>query len=377
MGFADDQGRGQARARPSLMEALTRWQTDMVARPAFQRWAARFPLTRRFVRKDGERLFDLVAGFVYTQTLLACVELEIFEELARGPKAPEQLALSRKVSDQRMDVLCRSAAALGLLKRRRDGRYGLARLGAALTGVPGLMEMVRHHSILYGDMSDPVALLRGERETELANFWPYVLGQGAAAAEPRMAARYSELMAQSQAMVAEEILQTVSFGGSRVVMDVGGGTGAFLTHLGAAYPDLARIVFDLPDVVGGVSPDSGIEAVGGSFLEPLPQRADTITLVRVLYDHGDETVDRLLRNVFEALPPGGRLVVAEPMSGGDTPLRATDSYFAFYTMAMRTGQVRSQAQISEKLQEIGFVGVTDHRARRAYIASVVTACKPG
>ncbi len=369
MGLVED----RPKARRGLFELLSLWQTDLIARPGFQAWAARFPLTRRMVRRDGEKLFDLVAGFVYSQTLLACVQMDLLEELAKGPKSPLQLALPRGLSQERMTALCQSAAALGLMKRRRDGRYSLARLGAALIGVPGLRDMVRHHDILYRDLADPVALLRNEVETELAGFWPYVLGQTQSAPAQAVVDQYSDLMAQSQAMVAQETLRAVSFAGSKTVMDVGGGTGAFLRHVQVAYPDLRTIVFDLPGVVSGAQ---GIEAIGGSFLDPLPQKADTITLVRVLYDHTNETVAQLLDNVFAALPQGGRLVISEPMSGGDRPDRTTDGYFAFYTMAMRTGRVRSQSEIETVLDGVGFVDIQTPRAIRPYVTSVVTARKP-
>ncbi|MCH2093864.1 MAG: acetylserotonin O-methyltransferase [Rhodobacteraceae bacterium] len=368
MGLVED----TPRPRRGLSDLMSRWQTDLISRPGFQAWAARFPLTRGLVRRDGERLFDLVAGFVYSQTLFACVQLELFEDLAAAPKAPLTLALARGLTEQRMTALCQSAAALGLIKRRRDGRYALARLGAALIGVPGLIEMVRHHDILYRDMADPVALLRDEVETELAGFWPYVLGQTQAAPEDGVVQQYSRLMAQSQAMVAQETLQTVSFAKAQVVMDVGGGTGAFLRHVQVAYPKLKTILFDLPDVVTGAE---GMEAIGGSFLDPLPRAADTITLIRVLYDHTDETVDHLLRNVFDALPAGGRIVISEPMSGGAHPARATDGYFSFYTMAMRTGRVRSHSEIAEKLERVGFADAQIAKTGRPYVTSVVMAEK--
>ncbi len=78
----------------------------------------------------------------------------------------------------------------------------------------------------------------------------------------------------------------------------------------------------------------------------LPQGADAISLVRVLYDHADDTVAPLLRAVHDALPPGGRVVVSEPMSGGDSPDPATDVYFSVYTLAMQTGRTRSAAEIA-------------------------------
>lgn len=79
---------------------------------------------------------------------------------------------------------CRGGAALKLLTRRRDGQFDLAVRGAAFLAVPGLEAMVGHHHVLYRDLADPVAFLKGETEPELARFWPYVFGAGGAT-DPR------------------------------------------------------------------------------------------------------------------------------------------------------------------------------------------------
>ena len=115
--------------------------------------------------------------------------------------------------------------------------------------MPGLEAMIRHHRMFYRDLTDPVGLLRGETETELARFWPYVLGADAEIGG-EAAGRYSELMATSQALVAEEILRSVRLDGVSHLMDVGGGTGAFLAAVADAYPDLRLTLFDLPAVTG-------------------------------------------------------------------------------------------------------------------------------
>jgi demethylspheroidene O-methyltransferase len=270
------------------------------------------------------------------------------------------------------------------MKLKRDGRFALSRRGAALLGVPGLEAMILHHRAFYRDLEDPVAFLRDGTDTELARFWPYVFGK-AAEIEPEVARTYSDLMADSQALVAEETLRTVDFGGITRLMDVGGGSGAFLAAVAAAYPKLQATLFDLPEVVpaagerfrrAGLQGRVGVQ--GGSFREePLPRGADAISLVRVLYDHADETVALLLRRVREALPPGGRVIVSEPMTGGARPSRPGDTYFALYTMAMGTGRTRSPDEIAALLTAAGFAEVTIRPTRRPFVTSVVEARQAG
>lgn len=341
----------------------------------FQAWAARMPVLRRIVRAEGAALFDVIQGFVRSQVLFALVELDVLSRLAQGPKGPAALAPVAGVTVDRMQVLLQAGAGIGLLRRRRDGTFALARRGAAFLGVPGLAAMVRHHSVLYRDLADPVALLRGEVAPALARFWPYVFG-AAAAEDPATAAAYSGLMADSQALVAEDTLDLVDFGGITHLMDVGGGTGAFLRAVRTAHPDLRLTVFDLPVVLSSARLPVGISAAPGSFRDdPLPRGADAISLVRVLYDHSDTTVAHLLAKVHDALPPGGRLIVSEPMSGGVHPDPATDVYFALYCLAMQTGRTRSAAEIAGLMAVAGFSGISIRPGPRPFVTSVVTGLR--
>ena len=338
------------------------------------------PVFRRMARAEGEALFDLVAGFVHSQTLMALVELRVLHSVQDAPASAADLGPPCAMPVDRMQILLQAGAALGLMKRQRNGRYAISMRGAAMLGVPGLEAMVRHHRALYADLADPTAFFRGGAETELARFWPYVFG-ASGAVDPTVTATYSGLMADSQTLVAEDTLRMVDLGDVRRLMDVGGGTGAFLTAVGAAYPALTLDLFDLPVVVTGAGArfaKAGLMARTqihpGNFRDdPLPQGADAISLVRVLYDHADATVERLLASVFETLPAGGRLIISEPMSGGENPDRATDVYFAVYTLAMQTGRTRSMAEISGLLGRAGFASIVQKPGFRPFVTSVVTA----
>lgn len=380
--MSDTALRGPVSGKSDTRKA-SRW-TRLIASPAFQSWAAKFPLTRRMVRREGEAMFDLVAGFCHAQILQAVVRLDIPAMLLETKMTVAALAHRCAVPVDRMQVLVNGAASLGLLKTTRQGLVTLTRRGAALAGVPGLQGMIAHHDVLYRDLADPVAFFRGEVETELAHFWPYVFGAGGAA-DPQVAATYSELMADSQALVADDTLATVRLDNVQRLMDVGGGTGAFLGAVALQYPTLAMTLFDLPAVAPAAQ--ARFERLGcadrltiqsGSFRDdPLPQGADLISLVRVLYDHADETVMDLLRAAYAALPDGGRLLISEPMTGSKTPERAGDAYFALYCMAMRTGRARSAHQISQMVQAAGFTNIAQPKVRRPFVTSVVTAVKQG
>ncbi len=331
--------------------------------PRFQRWAAAFPLTRPIARRRARTLFDLCAGFVYSQVLLACVRLRVFQHLSEGPLSLRQLADRLSLTEAAADRLLSAAASLRLVERRGGDRYGLGDLGAAMLGNPGIGAMVEHHAMLYRDLSDPVALLRGEvADTALARYWPYSGTDRPDTLGDTQVSAYSSLMSASQTFIADDVLDAYPLSRHRCLLDVGGGEGTFLAAVAARVPGLRLILFDLPAVAARAQTrfaECGLSdratAVGGDFhADPLPEGADVISLVRVIHDHDDDSALALLRAAREALPAEGALLLAEPMSGTQGAEPVGEAYFGFYLLAMGSGRPRTPDQLAQLLQAAGF-----------------------
>jgi demethylspheroidene O-methyltransferase len=340
-------------------------------------------LTRPIALRRTRALFDLTAGFVYAQTLLALVRLRVLERLLDGPVEESVLAAEARVEPARFRRLVDAAAAVDVLRRRRDGSVELGPLGAPLAGNDALRALIEHNAVFYRDLADPVAFLRGEQETELSTYWPY-----SGSPEPRRIPAdavedYSRLMARSQPALAAEVLHALDFSGHRRLVDLGGGAGVFVTEVGRRYPDLELTLVDLPGVAdharrrldGG---DVDVQVVGADFLsDPLPGGADLVTLVRIVHDHDDEDVLRLLRRIrSEVLISGGTLVVAEPMSGVAGSHTVGPAYFSLYLLAMGQGTPRTPAELRALLREAGFRSVRRRRSRVPVLTTVTTAVAP-
>jgi demethylspheroidene O-methyltransferase len=374
--------------RTSIGDSLRGWRRRLIANPAFQRWAAGFPLTRRVAERRSSALFDLCSGFVYSQILFACVRLDLFSRLAAGPRDCASLAEELGLTVDATRRLLRAAAALELFEPLAGDRFGLADLGAAMVGNPSIEAFVEHHTLLYADLADPVALLRGAVPTRLSGFWPYADRKPG---DPPLAepddeaasayARYSELMSRSQALIAEDVLEAFPPRGRRRWLDVGGGEGAFVAALAARDPELDLMLFDLPPVAARAR--AALEQCGllsrvkvheGDFLsDSLPQGAEVVSLVRILHDHDDDSVQVLLARARDALAPGGTLVIAEPMAGARGAERVGDAYFGFYLLAMGRGRARSAPEIAALLEGAGFAALRPLKTRRPLLVSVLIA----
>lgn len=352
-------------------DRLLRWAERLVSQPGFRHQAARLWLTRPLARRRARALFDLVAGFTYSQVLLACVRLALFDRLAAGPQTLRALAPALDLAPEPCRRLLDAAVALRLLRREPPpagqpedlARYRLGPLGAPMVGNGALAAMVEHHALLYADLADPLAMLRQPPgQGALARYWAYAGHSGSQALPDAEVARYSMLMAASQPLVADEVLDAYPMAGHAVLMDVGGGEGVFAATALQRWPRLRAVVFDLPAVAARAQvrlAQKGLldraTAVGGSFLtDALPQGADLVSLVRVVHDHDDEAVLALLRRVHAALPPHGTLLLAEPLAGTPGAQAMGDAYFGLYLWAMGSGRPRSIAQLTALLQQAGF-----------------------
>jgi demethylspheroidene O-methyltransferase len=79
-----------------------------------------------------------------------------------------------------------------------------------------------------------------------------------------------------------------------------------------------------------------------------------VTLIRVAHDHPDADVKTALRAIFEALPVGGTLLLAEPMAQEPNETPHGDAYFHFYLLAMGAGRLRTARELMAMMAEAGF-----------------------
>jgi demethylspheroidene O-methyltransferase len=427
------------------MVALAAWSSlrdRLLASPRFHRLVAAVPGLRWVAQHQSRRLFDLVAGFTYSQVLLSCVRLKILSTLAERPLTTSELQGVTGLSPRSLDILVRAAVSLNLLEWRRapagrvgsdtdttqDLRIGLGMLGAVVAANPAIQSLVLHHEEVYKDLADPVGLLQDpDQQTRLRDYWAYahdgvptrssqppqsaqspqspqspqssqlsgtspsVGNAGAAVAPvsraltPEQVAEYSELMAASQPLVAEQVLAAYDFSKHRCLLDVGGGQGAFLSAVAKVHTDLRLMLFDLPAVAqrarqrfdaAGLA--GRVTCHGGSFFDdPLPTGADIVSLVRVLYDHSDERVALILKGVRRALAAeGGTLLLAEPMSGTPGAEAMGDAYFGIYLLAMGKGRARTPQELRALLTDAGFTRIAAIPTRLPLQTGLIRAYAP-
>lgn len=376
-----------------MREFWRRWRNALLSSPVFQRWAARLPLTRALAQREAAALFDMVAGFVYSQVLLACVRSHLLEAVRERSRSESELSALLQMSPEAARTLLRAAQALDLLESERASthaqadaapRWALGARGAALLGNPGVIAMIEHHAVLYRDLVDPLQMLRAPRgQTQLAAYWPYAVRSAGEAVAGESTVDYTTLMARSQQLVAEEILDAYPLHRESCVLDVGGGDGSFLRALARRSERVQLRLFDLPGVAAQAQQafaraglTDRVRVQGGDFTrDELATGATLISFVRVLHDHDEPLVERLLAAAHRALPPGGRVLIAEPMADTPGARRMGTAYFGLYLWAMGSGRPRSREELTQLLEKSGFTSIREHPTNLPLQTRVLSAIR--
>jgi hypothetical protein len=169
----------------------------------------------------------------------------------------------------------------------------------------------------------------------------------------------------------EAIAQLFDFTPYACVLDVAGVPGGLSQQIGLRYPHLRGIILDLPPICRVAEEDIEANGLSGRFhaqfadlfAGPYPAGADVITLGWILHDWNDEHCRTILRHCFDALPPGGALLIVESVLNEDLSGSRFGVMMSLHmTVCCEPGaRERSEAEYRALLTEAGFVQVEVRR----------------
>src|SRR4051812_41470274 len=232
---------------------------------------------------DGEPssagLLRLIYGYQVSQAIHVAAALGIADALADGPRAVGDLASATATHAGALNRLLRALAAVEVLHEEPDGIFGLTALGEALRGPAGSLAAFHgrpYHWTAWGQLLHSVRT--GEnafRAVHGVDVWEY------RAQHPEEGAIFDAAMTGFSRRVNAAVVAAHDFGRYGVIVDIGGGHGALLAGILAHHPGPRGVLFDQPAVVAGADAD-GIEIIGGSFFESVPEGGDAYLLKSVL-----------------------------------------------------------------------------------------------
>jgi acetylserotonin N-methyltransferase len=145
-------------------------------------------------------------------------------------------------------------------------------------------------------------------------------------------------------------------------VDLGGATGHLAIAACERYPRLQAVVFDLPQVIDSARTQirqsaiaSRVEVAAGDFFHDALPEADLFAMSRIIHDWSEEKIHPLLAKIYERLPAGGGILLAEKLLRDDKtgPISAQ-------MLVCTEGKERSLEEYRQLLEPSGFRDVQGH-----------------
>ncbi len=274
---------------------------------------------------DPTPIFELFRGNYGSELLTAAIaHFRLFERLAGGPLAPEALRAELRLAERPFVVLVTALRAMQLLESDDSGRLTLAPVAREhLT--PGGPFDVSDYIGLAADTAGVREMVErlttntplGHKSDEPGVGFIYRPDLPSAMEQEATARHFTLALAGRAKNVAPLLAERVPLDGTRLMLDVGGGTGLYSIACLQRQPGLRAVVWDRPEVLKvaaemaaeyGVGDRLALRA-GDMFVDAVPEGADTILLSNVLHDWDVGDCRALIARCTAALPAGGRLLV--------------------------------------------------------------------
>lgn len=273
-----------------------------------------------------DHIMQVGLGFWASKVLLSAVEMEVFTELAKHPEdlatATARLGLHPRSARDFLDAL----VALKFLDRRDGEYYNTPSTDLFLdkrkpSYIGGVLEMANLR--LYPFWNNlTVALRTGEAQNEARSGGqsPFALLY----ADPERLRGFLKAMTGISRGANVTIAKQFPWGQYKSAVDVGTAQGDLIVQVALGNPHISGIGFDLPEVgpifedyVGANGLSSRIEFRPGSFFNSSLPKADVVLMGHILHDWNLEEKKLLIRKAYEAIPPGGALIVYESIIDDD------------------------------------------------------------
>jgi acetylserotonin N-methyltransferase len=316
-------------------------------------------------------VLDLLEAFRRSKVMFAAVSLGVFDALEAGPRKLNALATELKTSVDGLERLLDACVNLQLLSRTALGyanmpvasTYLTSSSPNRMTGYIGYSNDVMWN--LWGNLADAVR--------EGSHRWKQTFGldgpifshffrDEAAKNEFLMGMHGYGLISSPQVVAAFDLQR---FG---KLVDLGGATGHLAIAACQRYPALRAAVFDLPEAIPlarqivGASPVSDrIEVVGGDFFKDALPEGDLFAVGRILHDWSEAKIDKLLARIYERLPAGGGLLIAEKLLDEDKKGPRWAQMQSLNMLTCTEGKERTLGEYEVLLRKAGFREVSGCR----------------
>jgi precorrin-6B methylase 2 len=306
-----------------------------------------------------EKVIETGYIYIYSKALLTAVKLDLFNLIGKEARSPIELAKATGCSEHGVELLLKALVGMGFLKKKTNlysntsyGREVFLKEKQLYLG-----DILSFHNLMWegwNHLEESVRTGRPIREPDMFQ-------------KEREETRAFILAMHNTAMGhAESLAKMVSLKGAKRLIDIGGGSGAYSIFFCKTNPGLKATILDLPatlevtkEIVSLFGMTHRIELLRGDYNENLPTGYDVAFLSHIIHSVGEEGNRALMRRVYGALNPGGKIIIQDFILNKDTATPAFASTFALNMLLFtEKGRTYSFEEIKGWLRAAGFKAIT-------------------
>ena len=313
---------------------------------------------------DVRQISHIAYGFMASRALFSALNLGIFAHISNGARDLEALSTATGVAENRLKTLMAVLVSLGLCVQEESGYTNAPATERYL--VPGAQAYFGDYyrfqidKQIYPNMINIEAGLSGN-EAELAHD-----SMSGWLADPQNALDFSRAQHAGSMGPALLMANKIDLSEARNFLDVAGGTGAYSITYCEKFSQLNATILDFPRVINvarGTVADAGLEdrigLIAGDALEvDWPTGQDVVLLSYLLSAVGGDDIPVLLDRAWEALSPGGRLIIHDFMLADDRSGPLSAAVFFLSYLSLRTdSESFTVAELTPLMEEGGFSNI--------------------
>lgn len=270
-----------------------------------------------------KKLFELLNGYVLTQTISTAAYLGIADLLSNGPKSVDDMADSTKCTPDSLYRLLRSLSGFGVFKELSGRRFESTPMGDLLSKKPGslhawaVMSGDEWHWRCYGNMRYSVQTGQPAIADALGTDLFSYLQNHESSAET-----FHKAMTESSEQEGPPVADSYDFTRFKCIADIGGGLGQLLCAALSKNTEAKGLLFEQPQIatqarnrLASTEFAARIDVREGSFFDGIPAGPDLYMMKMILHDWSDDKCVRILSNCRAVIPQNGRLLVIELVAG--------------------------------------------------------------
>ena len=311
-----------------------------------------------------EDVSEIAFGFMGSKALFSALHHGLFTTLAAGPMNAAQVGAKSGLHPERARTLLTALAGLGLVAVK-DGVFSNSPAAEAFL-VKGAkydfgdylrLQVDRQMYPLLDQIEDALAETLPEEATASYAEW---------FSDPKEAELYSRSQHAGSLGPALGLSKIVDLSEAKVLLDVGGGTGAFAITLCQAFPNLTAKVVDFPNVaalgreyVARAGLQDRIEYIEGNALDTeWPDGVDATLMSYLFSGVPGESHEGLIARAHAGLNPGGRLMIHDFVVEADrTGPKLAALWQLQHTAFTPTARSLDDAWLKAEMEKAGFVDV--------------------